>query len=87
MNYSAQLKAILKASGWSQEELARRLDVSFATLNSWVNARSAPRKKATDTIRTLYFEILGADSLDLGALEELKETVKTLKTTGVYPIN
>lgn len=81
MNYSKQLKAILKASGWSQEELARRLDVSFVTLNSWVNARSEPRKKAIDNIRTLYYEILGSDSLDIGALEEFKENVKDLKTT------
>ena len=85
MNYSKQLKAILKASGWSQEELARRLDVSFVTLNSWVNARSEPRKKAVDSIRTLYYEILGADSLDVGALEELKENVRDLRTT-VYKI-
>jgi len=81
MDYSKQLKAILKASGWSQEELARRLGVSFVTLNSWVNTRSKPRKKAADTIRILYYEILGADSLDLGALEELKKSVKDLKTT------
>ena len=51
------------------------------TLNSWVNTRSEPRKKAADAIRILYFEILGADSLDIGALEELKEQVKVLKTT------
>ena len=81
MNYSSQLKAILKASGWSQEELARRLNVSFATLNAWVNKRAKPRKKAVEAIRILYFEILGADSLDIGALEELKRKVKYLKTT------
>src|ERR1017187_7532926 len=81
MNYSGQIKAILKASGWSQEELARRLNVSFATLNAWVNERARPRKKATEDIRLLYFEVLGSDSLDIGALEELKNKVKYLKTT------
>jgi Fic family protein/DNA-binding XRE family transcriptional regulator len=80
MNYSAQLKAILKASGWSQEELARRLNVSFVTLNAWVNERAKPRKNAAEAIRILYFEILGADSLDIGTLEELKGKVKYLKT-------
>jgi Fic family protein len=55
--------------------------VSFATLNAWVNERAVPRKKATETIRILYFEILGTDSLDIGALEELKRKVKYLKTT------
>ncbi|HUD81023.1 MAG TPA: Fic family protein [Patescibacteria group bacterium] len=81
MNYSGQLKAILQASGWSQEELARRLGVSFVTLNAWVNARANPRKKATEDIRLLYFEVLGSDSLDIGALEELIDKVKYLKTT------
>lgn len=81
MIYSSQLKAILHASGWSQEELARQLSVSFVTLNAWVNERAVPRKKAVDAIRILFFEILGADSLDTGTLEELKEKVKYLKTT------
>jgi Fic family protein/DNA-binding XRE family transcriptional regulator len=81
MNYSAQLKAILKASGWSQEELARHLSVSFVTLNAWVNARSKPRKKALEAIRLLYFEILGADSLDVAVLYEQKKKAISLKTT------
>lgn len=81
MNYSDQLKSIIEASGWSQEELARRLDVSFATVNAWINKRAEPRKKAAEAIRLLYFEILGADSLDSGVLEELKRKVKYLKTT------
>ncbi len=81
MSYSDQLKSILKASGWSQEELARRLDVSFVTLNAWVNARSEPRKKAGDAIRILYFEIIGSDSADLGLLDEQKKRALQLKTT------
>lgn len=81
MDYSEQLKSILKASGWSQEDLARRLGVSFVTLNAWVNARSEPRKKARESIRLLYFEILGADSLDIAVLEEQKKIAILLKTT------
>ena len=81
MNYSNQLKSILKASGWSQEELASRLGVSFVTLNAWVNARSKPRQKATDNIRTLYFEVLGTDSLDVAVLDGLKEESHKLKIT------
>ena len=81
MNYSDQLKSILKASGWSQEELARRLSVSFVTLNAWVNARSEPRKKAGDAIRILYFEIIGSDSTDLDLLGEQKKQALQLKMT------
>ena len=68
MNYSKQLKAILKASNWSQEELARQLNVSFATVNAWINERAKPRKKAAEAIRLLYFEILGSDSLEQAIL-------------------
>ena len=78
MDYSKQLKAILDASGWTQEDLAKQLGISFVTLNSWVNARSKPRKKALESIRLLYFDVLGADSLDVGYLEELKEDVASL---------
>jgi Fic family protein len=81
MNYSAQLKSILKASGWSQEELATRLGVSFAAFNAWVNYRSVPRKKAADNIRILYFEILGSESIDQAELHRKKSEAIKLKTT------
>ena len=78
MNYSKQLRAILDASGWTQEELAKQLGVSFVTINSWINARAKPRKRALESIRILYFNVLGADILDVGYLEELKEKIKLL---------
>lgn len=81
MNYSKQLKSILVASGWSQEELARRLGVSFVTLNAWVNERSEPRKKALDAIWVLYVEILGTESIDATALEEQKRKAILLTTS------
>lgn len=81
MNYSQQLKSILKASGWSQEELARRLNVSFVTLNAWVNERSEPRKKAADSIQVLYFQIVGADEIDVAELKAKKRAASALKTT------
>ncbi len=79
MNYVKQLKSILNASGWTQEELARRLSVSFVTLNSWINNKTKPRQKALEAIRLMYFQILGTDSLDKGYLDELKEKVESLK--------
>ncbi len=79
MNYVKQLKAVLKASGWTQEELASQLNVTFVTLNSWINSKSKPRKKALEAIRLLYFQVLGTDSLDIGYLEALKEKVESLK--------
>lgn len=84
-NSSKQLKSILKASGWSQEELARRLSVSFVTLNAWVNERSEPRKKASEAIQALYFEIAGNDETDTQLLQDQKGKVLALKTS-VYTI-
>ena len=78
MHYSKQLKTIIDASGWTQEDLGKQLGVSFVTINSWVNAKSKPRKKALESIRILYFEVLGADSLDVGYLEELKNKIDFL---------
>lgn len=85
MKYPEQLKAILKSSGWTQEELARHLGVSFATLNSWVNCRSKPRKNALEAISILYFQILGTDDLDIRHLEELLDKVEdlTIRTTQI----
>lgn len=81
MKYSNRLKSILHASGWSQEELAQHLHVSFPTLNSWVNERSQPRKKALETIEALYFEIVGLDTIDQTELEQKKQAATILKTT------
>ncbi len=79
--YSKQLKSILQASGWSQEELARHLNVSFVTLNTWVNERAEPRKKARDAIQALYFEIVGSDKTNTQLLENQKKKAHTLKTS------
>ncbi len=81
MNSQAQLKAILQASGLSQEELARRLNVSFVTLNTWANGKSEPRKKAQDSIQALYFDIVGFDSVDQEGLNHQKQVAASLHTT------
>jgi len=80
MDYQKQIVSVLKASSWSQEELARRLGVSFATLNAWVNGRAKPRQKAGDAIRLLYFDVVGADDVDLNELVRQKQVATSLKT-------
>ena len=39
---------------FSQEELAEKLGVSFATVNRWENGHSSPRKTVMETIHQLY---------------------------------
>ncbi len=72
MKHIAQLKSIKKASGWSQEQLAYNLEVSFPTLNSWINDRSQPRKKALLNIEKLYLDTIGVDSVSVDALNYAK---------------
>jgi Fic family protein/DNA-binding XRE family transcriptional regulator len=74
MNYREQLSAILNASSWSQERLARALDVSFPTLNSWLNGRSEPRTKAVARIHSLYQDIVGVSDVEQGTLERAKSS-------------
>ena len=47
------VKEIRKQLGLSQEDLARELGVSFATINRWENGRSAPSKLAKAQLITL----------------------------------
>lgn len=81
MNHIDQLHAILQAAGWSQEQLARQLQVSFPALNAWINKKSKPRKQALLNIDKLYLEIVGADSVDQTELLRAKDHAKHLTAT------
>lgn len=55
MSESARLlKGIMKTSGWTQEQLATKLGVSYPTMNAWVNGKSQPRQTMMERIRRLY---------------------------------
>lgn len=55
MSESARLlKGIMKTSGWTQEQVAEKLGVSFQTMNAWVNGKARPRKTMMGRIRALY---------------------------------
>lgn len=82
MNYQKTLQQILAASGWTQEELARRLGVSFATLNSWVNGKSVPTRSTNKlAIENVSAEILGAETVDVDGLKVLKVEATRQKLT------
>lgn len=48
------LRGIMKTSGWTQEQVAEKLGVSFQTTNAWVNGRTKPRRAMLERIRMLY---------------------------------
>lgn len=50
---AAQLRQIRAARGWSQQELARVLGVSYPTINAWENERSVPYPRHVKAIADL----------------------------------
>lgn len=48
-NIVEQLKALRRQHGWSQEDLARELGVSFSTVNRWENGKAKPSRLAKKT--------------------------------------
>ena len=88
MKSSEKLKLIKQLSKLSQEQLARELNVSFATLNSWINNRSAPRPGALVRIDTLYREQTGQKIIPPDLLSAKKTAVmeKTKKYRNILKI-
>lgn len=79
MKPSAQLLAIQKASGMTQNALAQEIGVSFAALNRWINGNVMPREAAQQRIDALYnryVERVGTD--DKALLAAKKNLIKKL---------
>jgi len=70
-----KLKVIQQLSSLSQEKLAQKFGVSFATLNSWINGKSIPREKAREKIETLYLDYTGQSVIPPGELAAKKQSV------------
>jgi len=70
-----KLKIIQNISGLTQEILAKKLGVSFATLNSWINKKSKPRKSAQKRIDDLYYEYTGQRIVPDDALKAKKDII------------
>ncbi len=51
------LKELRTQQGWSQEDLARELGISFATINRWENGKTNPSKMAQNQINNLLVQI------------------------------
>jgi Fic family protein/DNA-binding XRE family transcriptional regulator len=79
MKVSQKLHQIQKYSGKSQEELARELDVSFPTINSWINDKSVPRKKAAEKIDSVYVKYLGDTSISADVLKGKNAKIQLLR--------
>lgn len=50
MDYPQMIKDIRSTLNLSQEDLARELHISYATVNRWENAKAMPSKMAKRTL-------------------------------------
>lgn len=76
MTIAQKLKVIQTLTGLSQEKLAQKFTVSFATLNSWINGKSIPRKKAQQQIEEMYLDITGQKVILADELAAKKQVVE-----------
>ncbi len=75
MTISNKIKFLIKVLGLTQEKLAKEFEVSFVTLNSWVNKRSVPRKKKQELIDELYKRYTGQNIIPDTELQAKKELI------------
>ena len=75
MTIEQKLQFIKNFSGLTQESLSKKLGVSFATLNSWINGKSTPRRRAKENINNLYFEITGQKNIPDNLLTAKKQII------------
>lgn len=86
MTYSQKLTRLLRITNKTQTELAQLLQVSFVTLNSWVNSKSVPRKTALEKIDLLYQEYTGVSEITDSELTTKKKKVAEYKKKFPNPL-
>ena len=52
-NIAEELKKLRQQQGWSQEDLARKIGVSFATVNRWEKSKTQPSRLAVEKIQVV----------------------------------
>lgn len=65
MEFQEIVKYARAKTGYSQEQLARTLNVSFATINRWENGKSMPRPLAKDT----FYQFCKKNNIDIKNLD------------------
>lgn len=76
-----KLKAILTNARWTQEQLARYLEMPQKTINLWLNNKSQPRIKNVEKINEAYLDIVGRTGIDALILADKINQAKLKKIT------
>jgi DNA-binding transcriptional regulator YiaG len=72
-DYPTLLKEVRSQLAMSQEDLARELGVSYATVNRWENAQSRPSKLARAQLDAFCGRMIDRGRLTLSDENEVKE--------------
>jgi len=67
MNFLEIVKIVRQKAGMSQEDLARALNVSFATINRWENGKTHPNKLT----QAVFFDFCQKQGLDIENLKDV----------------
>ena len=81
MNHKEQLQLIQNITGLNQDELARKLGVTFAALNRWLNDKAIPRENIKKKISSLYTELTGSGKIETD-IQEAKTNFLLKKKKG-----
>lgn len=74
---SDKLKDIQANAMWTQEKLARELDVPVKTISSWITDKANPRCENLEKIDKLYNYIVGRRNIDPGLLLSTEQMAPT----------
>ena len=56
LNLQEKVKELRRKTGWSQEDLARQLDVSLSTVQRWEGKGAKPTRLAQRELKRLFLE-------------------------------
>ncbi|MBQ6449388.1 Fic family protein [bacterium] len=68
------LRQIKRATGWSQERLARELAVTVRTLQAWLAGEAAPRVEKVKQIESLAQRALGREEVSLAQVQATEKS-------------
>lgn len=86
MTIRQKLHLLQKLSGLTQEDLADKLDVTFAAFNRWINGKAQPRPQALARIDALYRRYSGEGSIPADALVAKKLIIHAKRAKHPQPL-
>ncbi|MFH1655635.1 MAG: Fic family protein [Candidatus Omnitrophota bacterium] len=78
-NYIKQIKEIREKTGWSQDQLAKELGVTFATINRWLNKHTRPHPSHLKLIDKVFEGIIGIKPVPKEEIRQLIKKIQSLK--------